>query len=238
MKDACTKHQHKGQLLLQHNFGNPEKRALSTCDDLEFAAAALSVSTLRSRQGFLWSAFGRFSAVFSTVRPDKRVDETFLTIISLDAMRQVWLSGYIVSHGESLSSYGDNQSHTKRLNEVRSQSGNSSMQCGSKTFRNLGPHLRDFCECPWSKHRESSSWLERRTETRRLLVEFWRYARGSWQQYQQDYGLDNDVVDAVVNHMTFDRSPRYLAEVQEERMIFEADLQRSQAARSLEKEDQ
>jgi hypothetical protein len=63
------------------------------------------------------------------------------------------------------------------------------------------------------------------TEARRLLAKFWRSVRDKWQQ-----DPTSNVTDAVMGYMSFDLSPRYFAEVEEERITFLADVQRARAA--------
>jgi hypothetical protein len=67
------------------------------------------------------------------------------------------------------------------------------------------------------------------------LAKFWRSAREEWRYQAADSRYAS--IDSVVDYMSFDASPRYFAQVDEERTAFEADFQPPRAAQSLEPSD-
>jgi hypothetical protein len=195
------------------------------------------ISTLQASMSHRSLDSGR-SAMFelvqqlSKVQPDRYVNDMLPTCALLDTMRLAWLSGHVVPLDSLRNTSAGDRDEEQRMDALLAQTGLTSLKSNQETTRQLGTLLRDFCKCPWPKNRHSSNWLERTTEARKLLAKFWGSVRDEWQQ-----DPTSNVTDAVKSYMSFDSSPRYLAEVEEERTTLLAEAQRSRAATTSKQED-
>jgi len=232
MKDTYSKHASRGVLFqkfdYEENFSKPGNR-------IAYVEQMLLVHlSLRRHSGLAHGALRNFEAELAKVKPDRHVSEASSAIALLDAMQNIWRLGHVMAEDELRSSSIDGDMAEKRLAAVRSQHGLFKTCSDEKRYERLGSILRDFCESPWPKNRGSATWLDKRLEIRKLQGEFWRVAREDWQQHQHE--LQGDVVGAVVGHMSFAESPRYVAEVEAERASFEAELRQSQESNIRKKE--
>ena len=228
MKETYTKHQEKGILSQRSNISLDYNKQGNR---LEHALRKLSVwmSFYDQRSGR--GALRRMLTELSKVRPDSRVNDSLSTIALLDAMRLIWLSGHVIPPDDVKSGPDREKAAHKRIDHMKNVHGLINMISNPKRYQHLGSLLRGFCECSSPKNRNSPTWLEGRNNARRHLVAFWRSAREEWRQHKGE--LRKELTDAVVGYMSFDTSPRYLAQVQEERKMFEVDLQRSRTAQPL-----
>jgi hypothetical protein len=94
----------------------------------------------------------------------------------------------------------------------------------------LGPLLRKFCETPWPKDHKSLTWLDKVSESRNCLANFWKAAHEEWEAMEEAKGALNPKMQELIESMSFDATPEYLEEVRKEREEGEAEIQRMQAA--------
>lgn len=166
---------------------------------------------------------GNLSAELSKARFDKLVDEALSTVTLLDTMRLIWFSGHLVPHNDLCSLEKSDEAARERVVDLCAQHCRPfNQQSFEKQYPRLGSLLRDFYECLWPKNRCAPTWLEKMADARRLQTSFWQSAREHWKKHEQ--ALESNIVDAVVSYMSFDSSPRYLAELDEERAAFEAEV--------------
>jgi hypothetical protein len=232
-KDIYTKHAMSGTLFEKRGDRNDDSKKGNRIEDA--VSLLITHMTLRRHSGLGRGALRNLEAELASVKLDRRVIETSSTVALLDAMQLIWRLGCIIDRDELHCSRVDEEIATERMKALSSQNGLFKMRSDGKRYEHLGSILREFCESPWPKNRNSTTWLARRIETRKLQGNFWRSARENWQQHQRD--LQSDVVGAVVGHMSFQVSPRYVAEVEAERALFEAELRRSQEPNTRKKED-
>jgi hypothetical protein len=84
--------------------------------------------------------------------------------------------------------------------------------------KRLGPLLREFCDDPWPKSGSGPVWLEKATKSRHLLSAFWRAMRDEVSARNNNASLKPSS-DIILNVMSFDTSPQYLAMLAEEREL-------------------
>jgi hypothetical protein len=226
LKEIYTKFEERGVLYQRSSYTGDFKKQ---CDRIEHAHWILqnhgACRGLSSARG----ALRNLSAELSKVGYDNRVDEICSTIALLDAMQKIWLLSHTFSQDDLRSTHVVDKIADKRVDALASRHTLIAKRCVVERYGELGVLLRDFCESPRPKNRYSPAWLDRRTETRTRLAKFWQRARDDWKQHQDD--TESSVVDAVVRYLSFDVSSRYLAEVEEERTTFGAELRRSPEAK-------
>lgn len=99
----------------------------------------------------------------------------------------------------------------------------------------LSPLLRKFCESPWPKDHKSLNWLDKVTESRKCLSDFWRVAREQWKAMEEAKGPIHPRMQQLIESMSFDTTPEYLEEIRKEREDGEAAIQRMHAAQASQK---
>jgi hypothetical protein len=231
-KEIHTKHEKNGFLSQRRKFSQDYSKQANLLEH--------TVSTLSNWMSFRDQKSGRGAlnnmlAELSKVEADNRVDETVSTIAVLDSMRLIWLSGHVLPRDDLKSATARVEAARTRMNDMYALHGLIDMKTYRKRYQDLGSHLQNFCESPMPKNRNSPTWLEKRSDARRLLATFWRCAREEWLCHPVE--LRRGLINVVVGYMSFDTSPRYLAEVHQERAAFEADLHRSRAAQPKENTD-
>lgn len=167
-KELYTKHERKGVLYQLRNFAEDYSKQDNRIEYAVKSLPAWLTYGQKTGRGILDS----LAEELSKVKPDRRVEETFSTLVLLNAMRLVCVSGHIVSHDIFRSSVAGVEAVSKRMNAMRKPQGLFNMQSDPQKYLHLGSLLREFCECPWPKNRNTPTWLDRMTEARRLLAKF------------------------------------------------------------------
>jgi hypothetical protein len=226
MKDVYTKCARGGKLVEKRNYTEDFSKKGNRIEYVLFMVITLMGN--RRIIGIGRGALRNFEAELASVKSDRSVNETASTIALLDAMRMIWRLGLIVDRDELASSDVYEKMGAERMCALLPKHGLCKMGRDVQRYDRLGSLLSDFCRLPWPKNRNSAIWLDKRMESRKLQGKFWRSAREDWQQHRSD--PQSDIVGTVVGYMSFDVSPRYVAEVEAERGLFESELRRSQAS--------
>ena len=177
-----------------------------------------------------------------SIKYEKAIDEEISSLALLDELRlaQIWsqLGPFKMSPGEA-----DMFREAKAARESRPSTPVSPANDHKVTRQHqttdptqnplatrLGPLLRNFCEAPWPKDHKSPTWLDKVTESRKCLSNFWKAAREEWKAMEEAKGPIRPSMQQLLESMSFDTTPEYLEEVRKEREEGEAEIQRMQAA--------
>lgn len=77
--------------------------------------------------------------------------------------------------------------------------------------------LRRFCDLPLPRGLRDKKYLEKTTESRRILTRIWSCIREGWNERQQNLGTSDEFRARVLSQMSFDLSHEYLMRVAAER---------------------